>query len=150
MTRVKTGLVAAKRRKQLMSFTKGFVGAHSKLFRISNQQRMKALKYSYADRKKKKAQLRRIWIARIKAFVTPIRLKFHFKSTYSFARRTSFLNLLINRKIMSHLLLRDTYFGVIMKSLIIASPLLFIFLKMDLTKFKSDDEFDDYLTYLDS
>ena len=43
MVRVKRGNVAAKRRKKILKFAKGFRGAHSRLFRTANQQVMKAL-----------------------------------------------------------------------------------------------------------
>lgn len=67
MVRVKRGNVARKRRKKILSLASGFRGAHSVLFRIANQQVMKALRYSYVDRKKKKRIFRRIWISRINA-----------------------------------------------------------------------------------
>jgi len=54
MVRVKRGNVARKRRKKVLSLTRGYRGAHSRLFRIANQQMMKALKYSYVGRKQKK------------------------------------------------------------------------------------------------
>jgi large subunit ribosomal protein L20 len=67
MVRVKRGNVARKRRKKILSLASGFRGAHSVLFRIANQQVMKALRYSYVDRKQKKRIFRRIWISRINA-----------------------------------------------------------------------------------
>jgi large subunit ribosomal protein L20 len=69
MNRVKRGFVARKKRKNVISFTKGFVGAHSKLFRIAHQQMMKSLNYAYSDRKKKKNQNKKLWITRINAAV---------------------------------------------------------------------------------
>lgn len=65
MTRIKRGFVARRRRKKLYNLTKGFVGSHSKLFATSNQQNMKALRYSYFDRRKKKNKFRELWIQRI-------------------------------------------------------------------------------------
>ena len=65
MVRVKRGNVARKRRKKILRFTKGYKGAHSRLFRIANQQVMKALRYSYIDRKQKKRTFRKLWIRRI-------------------------------------------------------------------------------------
>ena len=46
MVRVKRGNVARKRRKKILSLASGYRGAHSVLFRIANQQVMKALRYS--------------------------------------------------------------------------------------------------------
>ena len=51
MTRVKRGNVARLHRKKILKRAKGFKGSHSKLFRVANQQVMKALKYSYIGRK---------------------------------------------------------------------------------------------------
>lgn len=67
MTRVKRGNVARKRRKKILKLAKGFRGSHSKLFRTANQQVMKALRNAYRDRRKKKRDFRRLWIARINA-----------------------------------------------------------------------------------
>ena len=67
MVRVKRGNVARKRRKKILQFTKGYRGAHSCLFRVANQQVMKALRYSYVGRKQKKRIFRKLWITRINA-----------------------------------------------------------------------------------
>lgn len=67
MVRIKRGNVARKRRKKILQLAKGYRGAHSRLFRVANQQVMKALRYSYAGRKQKKRMFRRIWISRINA-----------------------------------------------------------------------------------
>lgn len=67
MVRVKRGNVARKRRKKILSLASGYRGAHSVLFRVANQQVMKALRYSYVGRKQKKRVFRRIWISRINA-----------------------------------------------------------------------------------
>jgi large subunit ribosomal protein L20 len=67
MSRVKRGNVARKRRKKILKLAKGFRGSHSKLFRIANQQVMKALRNAYRDRRKRKRDFRRLWITRINA-----------------------------------------------------------------------------------
>jgi large subunit ribosomal protein L20 len=67
MARVKRGNVARKRRKKILKLAKGFRGSHSKLFRTANQQVMKALRNAYRDRRKRKRDFRRLWIARINA-----------------------------------------------------------------------------------
>ena len=67
MVRVKRGNIARKRRKKILSLASGFRGAHSVLFRVANQQVMKALRYSYIGRKHKKRIFRRIWVSRINA-----------------------------------------------------------------------------------
>ncbi len=65
MVRVKRGNVARKRRKKILNLAKGYRGSHSRLFRVANQQVMKALTYSYIGRKQKKRIFRKLWITRI-------------------------------------------------------------------------------------
>ena len=67
MVRVKRGNVARKRRKKILQLAKGYRGADSRLFRVANQQVMKALRYSYVSRKQRKRMFRKIWITRINA-----------------------------------------------------------------------------------
>jgi large subunit ribosomal protein L20 len=57
MVRVKRGNVARKRRKKILNLAKGYRGSHSRLFRVANQQVMKALTYSYVGRKQKNEHL---------------------------------------------------------------------------------------------
>ena len=65
MVRVKRGNVARKRRSKILHLAKGYRGVHSRLFRVANQQVMKALRYAYVGRKQKKRTFRKIWITRI-------------------------------------------------------------------------------------
>lgn len=67
MVRVKRGNVARKRRNKILTIATGYRGAHSAIFRVANQQVMKALKYAYVNRKQKKRIFRRVWISRINA-----------------------------------------------------------------------------------
>jgi large subunit ribosomal protein L20 len=102
MVRVKRGNVARKRRKKILSIASGYRGAHSILFRIANQQVMKALKYSYIGRKQKKRIFRKIWISRINAAsrlngISYSRLIHKFKKS----------NIDINRKMLSQIAVLD-------------------------------------------
>lgn len=67
MARVKRGLVKHARHKKILRLAKGYRGAKSKLFRPANEQVLKSLAYSYAHRKDKKGNFRKLWIARINA-----------------------------------------------------------------------------------
>ena len=67
MVRVKRGNVARKRRKKILQLAKGYRGAHSRLFRVANQQVMKALVYSYVGRKRKKRDFKKLWLCRVNA-----------------------------------------------------------------------------------
>ena len=67
MSRVKRGNVARKRRNKILRLAKGFQGSNGSLFRTANQRVMKALCNAYRDRKRRKRDFRRLWIARINA-----------------------------------------------------------------------------------
>jgi len=103
MVRVKRGNVARKRRKKILTLASGYRGAHSVLFRVANQQVMKALRYSYIGRKQKKRIFRKIWINRINAAsrlngISYSKLINKFKKS----------NIDLNRKMLSQIAILDT------------------------------------------
>ena len=67
MPRVKNSVATTKRRKKILKLAKGYYGSKSKLFRVANQQVLKSLAFAYRDRKARKRDFRRLWIARINA-----------------------------------------------------------------------------------
>ncbi|MDE1548644.1 50S ribosomal protein L20 [Jeotgalibaca caeni] len=67
MPRVKGGTVTRRRRKKVLKLAKGYYGAKHKLFKVAKQQVMKSNMYAYRDRRQKKRNFRKLWIARINA-----------------------------------------------------------------------------------
>jgi len=67
MARIKGGQNAKKRHNRTLKLAKGYKGARSKQYRVAKQSVMRALTSSYAGRKQRKRQFRRLWIARINA-----------------------------------------------------------------------------------
>ncbi len=67
MARVKGGMNAKRRHNKVLKLAKGYRGARSKQYRVAKQSVMRALASSYAGRKQRKRQFRRLWIARINA-----------------------------------------------------------------------------------
>jgi len=65
--RVKRGFKARRRRKKILMLAKGFRAGRSKLFRTAADAVDKALMYAYRDRRARKRDFRRLWIARINA-----------------------------------------------------------------------------------
>lgn len=65
--RIKRGFKARRRRQKVLKLARGFRGGHSKLFRTAADTVDRALDYAYRDRKQRKRQFRRLWIARINA-----------------------------------------------------------------------------------
>lgn len=67
MARVKVGVTAHRRHKHILKLAKGYYGSRSKQFKKANELVMKALSYARRDRRAKKREYRRLWIARINA-----------------------------------------------------------------------------------
>ncbi|NLP44887.1 MAG: 50S ribosomal protein L20 [Peptococcaceae bacterium] len=67
MARVKRGVRARQRHKKILKLARGYRGRKSKLFRIANQQVIRSMAFSYAHRKLKKRDFRKLWITRINA-----------------------------------------------------------------------------------
>jgi len=67
MPRVKVGVTAHRRHKKILKLAKGYKGSKSKQFKKANETVMKALFYARRDRRAKKGNFRRLWIARINA-----------------------------------------------------------------------------------
>ncbi|MGP4075745.1 50S ribosomal protein L20 [Halobacillus sp. K22] len=67
MPRVKGGTVTRQRRNRVLKLAKGYYGSKHALFKQAKQQVMKSGQYAYRDRRQKKRDFRRLWIARINA-----------------------------------------------------------------------------------
>ena len=65
--RIKRSYKARRRRKKVLKLAKGYRGGRSKLFRTAADAVDKALMYAYRDRRQRKRDFRRLWIARINA-----------------------------------------------------------------------------------
>ncbi len=67
MPRAKTGTVRRQKHKKILKRAKGFWGLRSRSFRVAQQTLLNAADYEYRDRRDKKGDFRRLWIARINA-----------------------------------------------------------------------------------
>jgi large subunit ribosomal protein L20 len=102
MARVKRGVVARKAHKKVMKAAKGYYGARRKQFTTANQAVIKAGQYAYRDRRQRKRQFRRLWIARINAAARINGL------TYSrFINGLSKAGIEVDRKVLSDIAIHD-------------------------------------------
>ena len=102
MARVKTGPHRRRRHKKILKMTKGQFGTRHRLYRRANEAMLKSLWYSYRDRRPRRRQLRRLWIARINAAA---RLN---GTTYSrLVHALKQADIQINRKMLADLAVRD-------------------------------------------
>lgn len=67
MPRVKGGPQTHRRHKKILKRAEGFRGSRGKHFRAANETVMKAMAYSYRDRRNRKRDMRSLWITRINA-----------------------------------------------------------------------------------
>jgi large subunit ribosomal protein L20 len=102
VTRVKGGTITRQRHKKILKLTKGMYGSRNNLFRRANEAMLKSLWYSYRDRRTRKRDLRRLWIARINAAA---RLNGTTYSRLIYDLKQADINL--NRKMLADLAVRD-------------------------------------------
>lgn len=67
MPRVKRGTMTHKRHHKILKQASGYWGGKSRLFKTAKEQVMKSGNYAFRDRRAKKREFRRLWIARISA-----------------------------------------------------------------------------------
>ena len=67
MPRATNAPASRRRRKRRLEQAKGFYGSRSKLFRQATEAVDRAMKYAYRDRRVRKREFRKLWIARINA-----------------------------------------------------------------------------------
>ncbi len=67
MPRVRRGTKRHDKRRKILKQAKGYYGTRSRAYRIAKQAVDRALAFSYRDRRQRKRQFRRLWIARINA-----------------------------------------------------------------------------------
>ena len=102
MPRVKRGVTARARHKKVLALAKGFRGRRKNVYRIAKQAVMKAGQYAYRDRRAKKREFRRLWIARINAGTRALGL------TYSkFIAGIKKASIEIDRKVLADMAVND-------------------------------------------
>lgn len=102
MARVKGGTVTRRRRKRVLKLAKGYYGSKHKLFKTAKQQVMKSGNYAYRDRKQRKRDFRKLWIARINAAARLYDLSYS-----QFMHGLKLAGIEINRKMLSDLAVND-------------------------------------------
>lgn len=102
MARVKSGTTSRKRRKKVLKLAKGYRGSKHSLYRVANQQVMKSYMYAYRDRRQKKRDFRKLWIARINAAARMNGLSYS-----RFMHGLKLAGIEVNRKMLADLAVSD-------------------------------------------
>ena len=100
--RIKRGFKARRRRKKVLKLAKGFRGGRSKLFRTATDAVDKSLMYAYRDRRQRKRNFRRLWIARINAAARINELSYS-----KFMHGLKLANVSLDRKVLADLAISD-------------------------------------------
>ena len=102
MARVKTGVTNHRRHKKVLKLAKGYFGGKHVLYRTAHEAVMKAQAYAYRDRRKKKDQFRKLWIARINAAA-----RLNDLSYSQLMHGLKLANVTVNRKVLSEIAIAD-------------------------------------------
>lgn len=100
--RVKNGVSTHKRHKRILKRTEGQWGTKHRLFRRANEAMMKSLWYAYRDRRNRRRDFRRLWIARINAAS-----RINGLSYSRFMHGLKLANVELDRKVLADIAVRD-------------------------------------------
>ena len=90
------------RRRKILKQAKGYWGRRSKLFRPAKDAVAKSLTYAYRDRRQRRRDMRRLWIARISAACRE-----HGTRYSAFMHGLTEAGVQINRKALSNMAIED-------------------------------------------
>jgi large subunit ribosomal protein L20 len=102
MARVKRSKIRRTRIKRIFKQAKGFRGARSKLLRTAINAVTKAQQYAYRDRRNRKRDFRRLWIARINAAA-----RLNGTSYAALMGKLKKADIQVNRKMLSEIAIAD-------------------------------------------
>lgn len=102
MARVKRSVTARKKRRAVFERAKGFRGSRGRHYRAAHEQVMHAMRHASADRRTRKGDFRRLWIARINAATRE-----HGLSYNRFMNGLKLAEMEVDRRILSDLAVRD-------------------------------------------
>ena len=102
MARVKRGVTKHRRHAKVLAQTKGHRGVRHRLYRRAKESLVKALAYSYAHRRERKGDFRRLWILRIGSAARQDGLSYN-----AFIHGLKLANVEIDRKMLADLAVRD-------------------------------------------
>ncbi len=113
MPRANSSIPRHRRHRKIVKQARGYYGARSRNFRTAKDAVLKSLRYSYRDRRQRKRQFRRLWIARINAAARQ-----HGMSYSQFMHALTEKNIGLNRKILADMAISDPEgFEALVKSL---------------------------------
>ena len=102
MARARNSVASRRRRKKVLKLANGYFGARSRLFRTAQETVNRAQQYAYRDRRVRKREFCKLWIARINAAA-----RLNGISYSQLIHGLSLAEIAVNRKILADLAVRD-------------------------------------------
>ncbi|MGI8589553.1 MAG: 50S ribosomal protein L20 [Nakamurella sp.] len=102
MARVKRAVNAHKKRRVILERASGYRGQRSRLYRKAKEQVLHSLNYAYNDRRKRKNDFRKLWIARINASA-----RAHGMTYNRFMQGLKLAGIEVDRKVLAELAVHD-------------------------------------------
>lgn len=102
MPRVKRGVTARNRHRKVLKQTKGQYNTKHRLYRRANEALLHSLRYQTRDRKRRKRDMRRLWITRINAAARQNGMSYS-----RFMHGLKLVDVEINRKMLADMAVRD-------------------------------------------
>jgi large subunit ribosomal protein L20 len=103
VARVKRGVTAHRRHKAILQKAKGYRYSRKLLFKPANEAVLHALAYAFRDRRRRKRDFRRLWIARINAASRQSGMPYN---RFMYGLRQAGVE--IDRKVLADLAVRDS------------------------------------------
>ena len=100
--RVKTGFVRHRKHKKILGYTKGYRMTKARLIKVAKEAVLHAGQYAYHGRKRRKRDMRSLWITRINAALTDEKLSYS-----RFIKALKDKNIALDRKILAELAVND-------------------------------------------
>ena len=118
MARVKRGVMRHKRHHKILKEASGYFGGKSRLYKSANEQVMKSGQYAFRDRRAKKRDFRKLWIARINAACRAQGVQYS-----RFIAALNVAGITLDRKMLSDMAISDNAaFNALVASLNITTP----------------------------
>ena len=114
MPRVKNNVARLKRKRRILGQAKGYFGRRKNLYKTAKEAVERGWRYAYRDRKNRKRDFRRLWIARINAALRAEDTDFNYSR---FMNGLKNAGIEVNRKVLADIAVRDpSAFGELVRT----------------------------------
>ena len=102
MSRATNAVARKRRKKKVLNQAKGYWGRKHSSYRFANEQVMRSGNYAYRDRRRRKREMRRLWIVRINAAARQEGMSYS-----QFMHGLKLAGIEVDRKVLADIAVRD-------------------------------------------